>query len=83
MAIINADAFIISSMIATSQGVFLKAGMCLTTYYLSLLQVHQVHANRTLQMKGIISGILIMVLIWQSRSLAAAFIISSMIATKV
>jgi hypothetical protein len=34
-------------------------------------------------MKGIISGILIMVLIWQSRSLAAAFIISSTIATKV
>jgi hypothetical protein len=39
--------------------------------------------NRMPQTKGIISGILVMVLVWQSRSLAAAFIISSMIATKV
>jgi hypothetical protein len=39
------------------QGVTLKAWMCLTTYYLSLLQVHQAHANRMPQMKGITSGI--------------------------
>jgi hypothetical protein len=83
MAITNAHTFIISSMNATSQGVILKAGMCLTTYYLSLLRVHQVHAKQDTQMKGIISGILIIVLIWQNRSLAAAFIISSTIATTV
>jgi branched-subunit amino acid transport protein len=51
-------------------------------YYLSLLRVHQVHAKQDTPMKGIISCIVIMVLIWKCKSLAAT-IISSMIATKV
>jgi hypothetical protein len=32
--------------------VTLKAGMCLTTYYLSLLKVHQVHAEQEAMNKG-------------------------------
>jgi hypothetical protein len=52
MAITNADAFISSMMIATKVCVTLKAWMCLTTYYLGLLQVHQAHAKQDAQNKG-------------------------------
>jgi hypothetical protein len=34
------------------QGVTLKAWMCLTAYYLSLLQVHQAHAEQDAPNKG-------------------------------
>jgi hypothetical protein len=45
-------AAIASQMIPTSHGVTLEAGMFLMTYYLSLLQVHQVHAKEDAPNEG-------------------------------
>jgi hypothetical protein len=61
--------------------VTLEAGMFLTTYYLSLLQVCQVHAKQDAQTKGITSGDII--IIAQSKSSATTAIASSTIATTV
>jgi hypothetical protein len=61
--------------------VTLKAGMFLTTYYLSLLQVCQVHAKQDARTKGITSGDII--IIAQSKSSATTAIASSTIATTV
>jgi hypothetical protein len=55
--------------------------MFLTTYYLSLLRVCQVHAKQDAQTKGITSGDII--IIAQSKSSATTAIASSTIATTV
>jgi hypothetical protein len=60
-------------------GVTLEAGMFLTTYYLSLFQVHQVHAKQDAPNKGHHSGDVI--IIAQSKSSATTAIASSTIAT--
>jgi hypothetical protein len=63
------------------QNVTLKAGMFLMTYYLSLLQVHQVHAEQDPQTTGITSGNVI--IIAQNKSCRAAAIASRTIPTMV